>query len=206
MNEQLSNTKQKILDSAKKEFLEKGFKNSSLRNISKSAGVTTGAIYGYFKDKNSLFIELVKDVINGLKKLVQQIEGEEFESDIIDLFNTEKDRQNMVQVHNKYIDYIYDNFDIMKLIVLCSDGSSVENYIEDLSQYLTNINTIRINRMEKKLDKPIDEFVLHMIVKFYITSVCELIEHNIYREDALKYITSLSTFFFGGWAEILKIN
>ena len=38
----------RILECSKKEFLEKGFKNASLRVIAKEAGVTTGAIYGYF--------------------------------------------------------------------------------------------------------------------------------------------------------------
>ena len=31
------------------EFLEKGFKSASLRNIVKTAGVTTGALYGYYE-------------------------------------------------------------------------------------------------------------------------------------------------------------
>ena len=53
MSEQLDNkdgssTIDNILNSAKAEFLEKGFKDASLRNIAKQAGVTTGAIYGYF--------------------------------------------------------------------------------------------------------------------------------------------------------------
>ena len=40
---------------AKKEFLEKGFRSASLRNIVKSAGVTTGALYGYYSSKEELF-------------------------------------------------------------------------------------------------------------------------------------------------------
>ena len=39
-------TLERIYASAKKEFLEKGFQGASLRNIVKSAGVTTGAFYG----------------------------------------------------------------------------------------------------------------------------------------------------------------
>lgn len=35
-------TKKKLLESAKKEFLEKGYMHASLRNICKNAGVTTG--------------------------------------------------------------------------------------------------------------------------------------------------------------------
>lgn len=37
-----------ILNAAKEEFLDNGFKSASLRNIVKKAGVTTGAFYGYF--------------------------------------------------------------------------------------------------------------------------------------------------------------
>ena len=49
------NTLQNILDAGKKEFLEKGFRAASLRNIVREAGVTTGAFYGYFKSKEGLF-------------------------------------------------------------------------------------------------------------------------------------------------------
>jgi AcrR family transcriptional regulator len=51
-------TLEKIHDSAKKEFLEKGFLGASLRNIVKYAGVTTGAFYGYYGSKEKLFVHL----------------------------------------------------------------------------------------------------------------------------------------------------
>ena len=50
-----STTLQNILEAGKEEFLEKGFKSASLRNIVKTAGVTTGAFYGYFSGKEALF-------------------------------------------------------------------------------------------------------------------------------------------------------
>ena len=54
-------TKSKILTSAKTEFLEKGFTNASLRTIAANAGLTTGAMYRHFKDKDALFCVLVSD-------------------------------------------------------------------------------------------------------------------------------------------------
>lgn len=48
-----------IHTAAKTEFLEKGFKSASLRNIVKTAGVTTGAFYGYYDSKEALFEALV---------------------------------------------------------------------------------------------------------------------------------------------------
>ena len=38
-----------LLEAGKREFLEKGFQGASLRNIAASLGVTTGAIYGYYR-------------------------------------------------------------------------------------------------------------------------------------------------------------
>ena len=44
-----------ILNAAKAEFLEKGFRSASLRNIVKTACVTTGTFYGYYSSKEDLF-------------------------------------------------------------------------------------------------------------------------------------------------------
>ena len=52
-------TLERIHQAAKAEFLEKGYKDASLRNIVKSVGMTTGAFYGYYKSKEDLFEALV---------------------------------------------------------------------------------------------------------------------------------------------------
>lgn len=44
---QEANTREKILETGKREFLSKGFPAASLRNIVKEAGVTTGAFYWF---------------------------------------------------------------------------------------------------------------------------------------------------------------
>ena len=54
-------TQEKILYAAKAEFLEKGFPKASLRTIVKEAGVTTGALYGYYGSKEALFDALVEE-------------------------------------------------------------------------------------------------------------------------------------------------
>ena len=59
MNETETTTLDLILSAAMQEFLEKGFKSASLRNIVKKAGVTTGAFYGYYDSKEALFEALV---------------------------------------------------------------------------------------------------------------------------------------------------
>ena len=53
-------TLNKIQQAAIDEFLEKGFRGASLRQIVKHAGVTTGAFYGYFSSKEALFASIVE--------------------------------------------------------------------------------------------------------------------------------------------------
>ena len=64
MNEVEQTTLHLILSAAMREFLEKGFKSASLRNIVKTAGVTTGAFYGYYDSKEELFEALVGEHYN----------------------------------------------------------------------------------------------------------------------------------------------
>ena len=48
-------TRNNLLQSARKEFTEKGYMKASLRTICKNAGVTTGALYFFFKVRKILF-------------------------------------------------------------------------------------------------------------------------------------------------------
>ena len=50
----------KIQEAARAEFLDKGFQGTSLWQIVKNAGVTTGAFYGYFSSKEAPFNALVE--------------------------------------------------------------------------------------------------------------------------------------------------
>lgn len=90
-------TEKRILDTAKKLFLEKGYENVTLQGIAVACGLTRGAIYHHFKGKeevmdavttymfNEMTIdqEIKADVsLNGLEKLqkifITSISNEEF--------------------------------------------------------------------------------------------------------------------------------
>ena len=60
MQDKEQTTQERILEAARAEFLDKGFRTASLRTIVKTAGVTTGALYGYYDSKEALFDALVK--------------------------------------------------------------------------------------------------------------------------------------------------
>ena len=61
MPQPISSTLDRIHAAARDEFLAKGYQAASLRNIVKTAGVTTGAFYGYYDSKEALFAALVDE-------------------------------------------------------------------------------------------------------------------------------------------------
>lgn len=60
---------QPILDSAREEFLEKGFEKASLKTICGRAGVTTGALYKRYRDKEALFAAVVEETVADLNEI-----------------------------------------------------------------------------------------------------------------------------------------
>ena len=65
-------TKEKLLQSARAEFLAKGYQGASLRSICKASGVTTGALYFFFKDKDEVFTSLGAPQLNTLKAMLTE--------------------------------------------------------------------------------------------------------------------------------------
>ena len=65
-------TRQKLISAAKSEFLANGYKGASLRRICANAGVTTGALYFFFKGKEDLFGAIVDKPMAQFQKLTAQ--------------------------------------------------------------------------------------------------------------------------------------
>ena len=61
--ERAAERRQAIIDAAMEEFISRGFAATRLDDIAKRAGVAKGTIYLHFKDKESMFEELIRTAI-----------------------------------------------------------------------------------------------------------------------------------------------
>lgn len=73
MTEKAENTRQNILNTALKHFLEHGFAGASLRSIVKDAGLTTGAFYKYYPTKEALFDALIDPYVEELYRIYDSV-------------------------------------------------------------------------------------------------------------------------------------
>lgn len=61
-------TRQELLDAAEQVFGEKGFEQSSIAEITQRAEVALGTFYVYFENKQAIFVELVEQLGERLRK------------------------------------------------------------------------------------------------------------------------------------------
>lgn len=205
MERNYNETHSAILLSAKENFLKKGYERSNLREICVGANVTTGAFYRHFTDKQAVFEELVKPVINELK-----MKYTESENKFYDLLNTE-DIDLLWNINDDsvsyFLDFIYRNFNEFKLLLCHSDGTIYENFIHDIAEVET-VHTVQfMNSLKEKgyKVKDISKEEVHMLIQACFTSIFEIIIHNYNREEAKKFISTIVEFNTIGWKNIFGI-
>ena len=62
----------RLLESARRHFLEKGFLNAQLKDICDDADVTTGALYKRYRGKEELFDALVAGTLREIEESISR--------------------------------------------------------------------------------------------------------------------------------------
>ena len=175
-----------ILETGRKEFLALGYRDASLRHIAASLGVTTGAIYRYYADKEALFDALVAQPAQELAdryRAVQQTFAQQ---------SVEEQVRNLPEVPDEeagwMLDFIYDHFDAFKLIACCAGGTKYEHYLDTLAEIEDNAGRALIEKMaEAGYSLPqIDDELIHIMSSALFNGIFETVRHDMPREKALR--------------------
>ncbi len=119
-------TRKKILESAQRLFTRRGYERTSLSDIAKYAGVTRGAIYWHFENKEELLVNMI-DFIDSETFSIELLHkaAEPTESDPLSKLKTCINK--MVQDEaNKFF-----TSSLMSMIVSILNGSSGNNEVRD---------------------------------------------------------------------------
>ena len=182
MQENLSDTLEKIQQAALEEFSEKGFQGASLRQIVKYAGVTTGAFYGYFSSKAALFASIVEPH-------AAEHMGVESGSCV----------QWMVN-------YICQHREPVKLLLCRAEGTSYENFVHDMVEVEVE-STLQYMEVLRHLGHKIPELdrsLCHIIASGMFNGIFEIVIHDIPREQAMRDVEKLRSFYTAGWMKLIE--
>ena len=123
MQIQKTDIRKVILEVSKREFIEHGFKDASMRTIAKKSGVSLSNIYNYFKNKDEIFTHILSVPVSLLNK-VNNIFDDEYFLDIENIRN-EKIKQLKFTYSTKFICNYRDE---LNLLLFKAHGSSLQNF------------------------------------------------------------------------------
>ena len=204
MEEKTLNTLEKIQQAALDEFSEKGFLGASLRQIVKHAGVTTGAFYGYFSSKEALFASIVEPHAAALmgKYVNAHITFGELPA--------EQQMEHMGMESGSYIhwmvDYICQHREPVKLLLCGAEGTGYENFVHNMVEVEVE-STLKYVETLRSLGHDIphlNQSLCHIIASGMLGGIFEIVIHDIPREQAMRDVEQLRTFYTAGWLKLMS--
>lgn len=185
----------KILNSAKDEFMSKGYADASLRTICQKAGVTTGALYKRFAGKEELFEALVKPTLQDIEAFVSRTEKYDYKQ--LDQNQMQAVWDMSVETLKSIVEFFYEHYDGLKLLLCYADGSVHSDFLND---FVTDHTRRTIAFMETAFQKGItqshiDEDEIHMALTAFWSTLFEPIKHDLPKEKALQYCEVVAKLF-----------
>lgn len=203
MSETEKTTLEAIHSAAVEEFLDKGFKSASLRNIVKIAGVTTGAFYGYYDSKEELFEALVGEHYEHIMSLYRGAH-EEF-TEIPEEKQPDSVSELSGDCMREILLYSYNHLTEVKLILSRSEGTRFSEMIDEMVDIELAATHKYLETLERlgRPSPPIDTRLEHILITGMFNAFFELILHEMPLERAMSYYDELQAFYTAGWMKIM---
>lgn len=197
-------TLNKIQQAAIDEFLEKGFRGASLRQIVKHAGVTTGAFYGYFSSKEALFASIVEPHAQAIMANFMEAQLR-----FADLPKNEQPSHMGIESSSCIdwmVDYICEHRDPIKLLLSKAEGTSYENFVHNIVEVEVEY-TLKYMDVLRELGYTVprlDKTLCHIIASGMFGGIFEVVIHDIPKKQAMRYVGQLRAFYTAGWLALIE--
>lgn len=134
-------TKSKILKEAVDLIIKKGFKNASMREIAKNAGVSNPTIYNYFPSKEKIIYAYIEQKHKETKKVLQNIPD-------FDTFTLREQLQTLIETQLEI--FLEDREFVIEVFDLAFHSTSIK--LEELY----SINELFVEMVSEMLDIAIE--------------------------------------------------
>ncbi len=194
----------RLLESARKEFMESGFLKAELKTICENADVTTGAVYKRYRGKEELFRAVVQDTADKLDGFIAMRR----ETDLARMTNDEV-RASWIMTEEGILQMFRMLWDIREGFVLLlekSAGTVYENYGHDFAFRMTEayMQYYREAKRRGLAEAEISETEMHMLCSSFWMAVYEPFIHRMTWEEIQEHCRVLCRCF--NWAAAIRLK
>jgi len=198
-------TKKNILTAATEEFSAYGFAKASLRHICAKAGVTTGALYSYFKDKDELFETVIAPAASYILYLLEKhYETELAATSENTLSEEDEDIQTVIQI----LDFYYSNKTLCQIILQNREHASVCAFFDELTRCMDQHTLLLFRQMyagtSEKLLPAWDEGTVHWFSHVQVDAILYVISHDLTPEQAKVQLKKMIGFMRAGFISLFQ--
>ena len=195
-------TRDNLIREAKKEFMLRGYMKASLRNICKNAGVTTGALYFFFENKEALFSEIVDTPAKILQAEIEKhFENEEKG------FGERTGAGEMLdqEAAERIIHFLFAYYDEFILILEKSQGTEYEHIVDRLVTMVDQQNRKIAGDYSRAAgtEAPSD-FMIHWVSHNQVQAFMHIFTHAGSEEEAMKHTKEMTAYLRGGWFSVVN--
>ena len=195
-------TKERILEAARKEFMEKGFPNASMRKIAGEVGITATALYRHYENKEEIFEAVVSPAVKDWLEFCENENDRQTGTARTDGLEAMWDDDVQIKM---IVDIIYTNFDEHKLLFFGSEGTKYTDFLHDIVTRVQEhtfafMRELRANGVKVN---DVDEKDMHLLLSAQYTATLEMVKHDFSYEEALRYADTVAYFFREGWRKFL---
>jgi AcrR family transcriptional regulator len=204
MQTQKDNIRKVILEVARSEFMEKGFKDTSMRSIALKAGVVLSNIYNYFRNKDEIFREVLSNLLNAIDSTMEEHNSPDYIN--TDIFCSDEYMRSQIDLFVELVENHKENF---KLLLFKSAGSSLENFRNEITDRHTKIGVEYIALMKEKypeINGDISGFFIHTMSSWWISIIAELVMHDLSHDALEDFIREYMEFGTAGWKKVMRVK
>ena len=199
-------TRDQIVEVAKQVFLTKGYAKTSMRDIAAGVGIGVSNIYNYFNGKDQLFRHIVSPLLTELERMMHEHHNVNNQDQFVRYAQGGGD--DMLSEHvQSYMKLINNHRDELKLLLYQSQGSSLENYIDEYTEACTQLVMAFMNEFKRKyphfsvIHTP---FTYHIHLVWMFSFISEVIKHQLTSDEIRRAIEDYIAFEFTGWRALMN--
>ena len=199
-------TQELIVRIAKGYFLDRGFAQTSMRDIAQGAGIGVSNLYNYFKSKDELFRYIVSPLIAELEQMMHDNHNMNSHEEFLRYASGQSDEMLMEHVQ-AYMRLINNYRDELKLILYKAQGSSLDTFIDDYTEKCTHLVLLFMNDFKNKypaFSATRTTFTYHVHMVWMFNFISEVIKHELKPQEIKRAIEDYIQFEFAGWRAIMN--
>ena len=188
--------RQRIIDVAHEEFLDKGFEKTSKRTNNVKAKNAKSNLYNYFKDKDDLFSAVLESTTTEIRTGLEAAKQYNVPKDTEDY--TLSSQQMVIGIICKFI---AQHTEDVKLLLFKAQGSSLECFKHEVLDDFTDNMVEWTQSIHAKKD--VSRLFVRTVCSFYLNMIEQLflVGSSV---DMTKYMKEIAVFVYHGWKNVFN--